>query len=445
MALALGACGDYDALREEVDLLNLRVTAIETTLSRLNGEIESLQELVDAASRGKTILKAVPDTQDGVECWHIYFSETEFITIRSGKPGKDGQVSGLPEIGLKKDDKDGNWYWTLNGEWLKDKDGNRVRANGEKGDKGETGPQGPSGDPGPQGPSGDPGPQGPSGDPGPQGPSGDPGPQGEPGITPMIDIQDGKWVYSIDEGKTWIEIGPATDPTDGLVTDVDYTTSEYEVYITLRGGAVITLPKQQALAISFESAIVSATVPGEVLEVGYELTGGTSDNVVKAVAQGLWVASVTAETPWKGTIKITAPDVLSDCEIVVYVSDGHGYTLLSSLPVTVGAFMPGVTTPGIYGVAGIEFEYRRGIDQLNIFSAEGKDWYRFVIPAEVKVYEVGDIKETVEEGERLSLRVDEYLMGSLTASHPYEAIVMEAGPDILKLASTDGSGIILRR
>ena len=427
MALCLVACSELESLREDVDDLNVRVSSLESKLDRLNKDVESLRSLVDAVSSGKTILKVVPDTQDGVECWHIYFSETEFITIRSGKPGKDGQLTGVPQIGLKKDDKDGNWYWTLDGKWITDKDGVRVRANGEKGDKG------------------DPGPQGPSGDPGPQGPSGDPGPQGEPGITPLIDIRDGKWVYSIDEGKTWIEIGPATDPADGLVTDVDYTTSEYEVYITLRGGAVLTLPKQQALAISFESASVNATVPGEILEVGYELTGGTSDNVVKAVAQGLWVASVKAETPWKGTIKITAPDVLSDCEIVVYVSDGHGYTLLSSLPVTVGTFMPGVTTPGIYGVAGIEYGYRRSLDQLNIFSAEGKDWYRFVIPAEVKVYEVGGIKETVEEGERISISVDEYLMGSLKASHPYEAIVMEAGPDILKLASTDASGIILRR
>ena len=46
-------------------------------------------------------------------------------------------------------DKDGNWYWTLNGSLLLDNEGNPIRANGwdgEKGDEGDKGDQGDKGD-----------------------------------------------------------------------------------------------------------------------------------------------------------------------------------------------------------------------------------------------------------------------------------------------------------
>lgn len=406
LALCAVACSEYQALREEVDDLDRRVALLETAVANLNKDVESLRSLVQAASSGKTILKVVPDTQDGVECWHIYFTETEFITVRSGKDAGQGSV---PSIGLAQDPEDGNWYWTLGGDWLTDADGVRVRANGE------AGPQGPSGDP------------------------------GSPGITPMIDIQEGNWVVSTDGGQTWEEIGPASDPSAGLITAIDYTTSEYEVYFTLAGGGTITLPKQVKMSISFESTLVEVSVPGQVVEVKYEITGGTEDNIVKAVAQGLWMASVTAETPWKGTIKAMAPEELSDCEVVVYVSDGRGYTVLSSIVLVAGQFMADVSVPGIYGSCGINYEYRRGLDQINIFNAEGVDWFRFVIPSEVRVYEVGGIPETVSEGMALALTVDEYLMGEKMASNTYGARVMSVTADLVKLASTDGSGIILRR
>lgn len=55
-----------------------------------------------------------------------------------GKDGVDGQDAVLPLIGIKQD-VDGVFYWTLNGEWLKDEKGSKIQAQGIKGIDGENG------------------------------------------------------------------------------------------------------------------------------------------------------------------------------------------------------------------------------------------------------------------------------------------------------------------
>ncbi|MDE6862271.1 MAG: DUF4988 domain-containing protein, partial [Alistipes sp.] len=41
--------------------------------------------------------------------------------------GSDGQTGHTPVIGAAKDD-DGAYYWTVDGEWLLDGEGNKIRA-----------------------------------------------------------------------------------------------------------------------------------------------------------------------------------------------------------------------------------------------------------------------------------------------------------------------------
>ena len=397
LLLCFAACSEYEALKQEMADLDSRVDAVEKALSQLQGDMAALQKLVDAINSEMTVKKVVPGTVDGVQCWDIYFSDTYYITVRSGAQGD------APAIGVAMDEQDFYWYWTVNGEWLLDKDGERVRASGEQ------------------------------------------GPSGDPGITPLIDIRNGMWVVSTDGGQSWTTLGPSIDPNVGLIKNVDYTSSDSYVYITLSDETVLTLPKQSKLAISLDCGLYTASIPGQDIKIGYEITGGTKDNVVKAVGQGLWMATVTAETAWKGTINVKAPEELTDCEVVIYVSDGQGYTILSSVNIVTGEFMSDVTVPGFYGACGIDFVYRRNLDQFNILNVEGFDWFRLVIPAESRYYEVGPVPEDVAEGARITMTVDEYLIGEKLSSKEYPAIVMSATPDLVKLASTDGSGIILRR
>ena len=94
-------------------------------------------------------------------------SEADWLASLIGARGNDGLT---PEIG-----QDGYWYLgeTSTG----------VKAQGPKGDKGETGAQGPQGETGAQGPQGETGATGPQGETGAQGPKGDKGDTGETGAT----------------------------------------------------------------------------------------------------------------------------------------------------------------------------------------------------------------------------------------------------------------------
>ena len=268
LALAFTTCGDdYDdtALWNQVNDNTNRIEALETWQKQVNNNIAALQQLLNTTDY---ITSVTPVTEDGKETGYtISFRNSDPITIYhgekgdkgdkgdqgeqgeqgiQGEPGKDGAdgVDGsdgdTPQIGLLKD-KDGNWYWTLNGSLLLDNEGNPIRANGwdgEKGDEGDKGDQGDKGDNAPtpkislgskitagtivtdngkkdenavylsvdngetwyrisgdqgetgdkgdtgaQGPQGEQGEQGPQGEQGEQGPVGPEGPQGETGKT----------------------------------------------------------------------------------------------------------------------------------------------------------------------------------------------------------------------------------------------------------------------
>ncbi|MDD4669591.1 MAG: PL29 family lyase N-terminal domain-containing protein, partial [Bacteroidales bacterium] len=62
------------------------------------------------------------------------------VTGAAGKDGKDGKDGSSPVVSVKLFT-DGNYYWTINGEWLI-VDGNFVPATGPQGQRGATGPKG---------------------------------------------------------------------------------------------------------------------------------------------------------------------------------------------------------------------------------------------------------------------------------------------------------------
>ena len=85
-----------------------------------------------------------------------------------------------------KKDTDGIYYWTLDGEWLTDEKGNKVKAQGTDGKDGVDGEDGNDGV---------------------DGEDGTDGTNGKDGITPQLKIENGRWMLSMDNGKTWTDIG----------------------------------------------------------------------------------------------------------------------------------------------------------------------------------------------------------------------------------------------
>ena len=143
--LQFTSCADYDdiALWNKSNDMDVRLKTVEELCSKMNSNIISLQIIVNALQTNDYIKSITPitDPSGKIAGYTIDFSISGAITIYHGKDGKDGidGTSGgngtTPDISVKQDT-DGFYYWTLNGEWLTDQAGNKVRAQGIDGKDG---------------------------------------------------------------------------------------------------------------------------------------------------------------------------------------------------------------------------------------------------------------------------------------------------------------------
>ena len=238
-----------------------RIATLEELCRQMNTNISSLQTIVTALQNNDYVTGVAPITKNGETIGYtITFTKSQPITIYHGENGKDGQngtngVDGqdgsTPVIGVKMDE-DGIYYWTLNGEWLTDDNGNKIKAVGTDGKDGQNGTNGTDGQ------------------------NGTNGADGKDGITPQLKIEDGYWYISYDNGATWTQLGKATgedgaqgpqgeqgmqgpqgeqgnDGVQGPQGEAgingdsffqSVTQDENNVYIVLADGTEITIPKK---------------------------------------------------------------------------------------------------------------------------------------------------------------------------------------------------------
>ncbi len=244
--LLFAGCSQFDDSRiwDAIDELEDRVDDLEDACEKMNTNIEALQTLVGALQNSDTIKSIAPIKQgDKVVGYTITFTKSEPITIYHGNDGKDGQngqngADGkdgkdgyTPVIGVAQDS-DMVYYWTLDGEWLLDQNGNKIKANGTDGKDGQDGANGTDGA------------------------NGSNGEDGADGITPQLEIRDGYWYISYDNGRSWVELGKATgedgkdgqngadgeNGKDGDSLFESVTWDEEYAYFTLSDGTVIKIP-----------------------------------------------------------------------------------------------------------------------------------------------------------------------------------------------------------
>ncbi len=203
IGLCLTACDDYDdsALWEAINGLTERVEALEQWQDETNNNIAAIQELLTTNDMITSVTPVLMG-EDTVG-YTISFLNSDPVTLYNGEKGEAGDT---PQIGLTQDEA-GDWYWTLNGELMKDADGNPIRANGEDGKDGEDGADGDDGATGPAGPQGKPGTSAPI-------------PQIKLGkdVTGTIADDSAKdddaWYLSVDGGTTWYRVN-GQDGTSG--------------------------------------------------------------------------------------------------------------------------------------------------------------------------------------------------------------------------------------
>ena len=235
-ALVLSSCKyDDDDIWNSVHGLEDRVAKLEELCKQMNTNISSLQTIVTALQNNDYVTGVTPVMQSGKEVGYtITFSKSNPITIFHGKDGQngmdgtDGKDGTTPTIGVKQD-VDGIYYWTLDGDWLTDERGDKIKAEGTDGKDGADGENGSDGTD---------------------------GTNGKDGITPQFKIENDYWFISYDNGDTWTQVGKATgedgkDGEDGvggdsMFTGIDYKTSTDYVIFTLADGTQIKLPTWSA-------------------------------------------------------------------------------------------------------------------------------------------------------------------------------------------------------
>ena len=272
----VGCSYDDEAIWKEIESVKDRVDMLEESVIKTNEDIVTLQTIVNALQKNVFVVSVTP-TAEG---YTIVFSDGTTAEIKNGKDGANG--ANAPVISVKQD-ADGNYYWTMDGEWLL-VDGERVRANGIDGEDGANGEN---------------------------------GIDGEDAIAPQVRINDvtKEWEISTDGGETWVSTGVVAEGKDGangsngsngaagdsLFKSVDTSHPDY-VIITLADGTEFRLTRYDESAPKF--IIVNAP---EVAEVAF---GTTAEFVVDADN----IADYVVNTPegWKAVyaeniLAVTAP------------------------------------------------------------------------------------------------------------------------------------------
>lgn len=299
LLLMVGCSKEYDdsALVGRVDDLESRVQRLEQLCQQMNTNISSLQTIVTALQNNDYVTGVTPITENGkIIGYTITFAKAESITIYHGKDGQDGtdgKDGYTPVIGVKQDT-DGIYYWTLDGEWLLDDAGNKIKAQGV---------------------------------------------DGKDGITPQLKIENDYWYVSYDNGETWTLLGKATgedgkdgtngtdgtNGADGKSFFQDVTQDDNNVYFTLADGTVITIPKGLALSIEFAESDLVVMSPNSTREIGYTVTSATDTVKVEVTSSADIKAKAVADNAsgLTGKIHITTGDAIDEySKVIVFVSNG---------------------------------------------------------------------------------------------------------------------------
>lgn len=265
----LAGCQKYDdsEISGRVDDLENRVTELEKLVNEITSNLGSLVTAIDALENQDRIVAV--NKLPGDQGWEIVFANSGTVTIYNGANGKDGDS---PVIGVEKDT-DGNYYWTLDGEFLLDDNGQKIPATAQYG-------------------------------------------------VPQIKIEDGKFWFSVD-GEKWTECGDVASEGIGTIKGVEDKGDS--VVFTLYDDSTITIPKVQSFALNIENTEVGIA-PGETAMIPYTITAADDATKVTAIPVNGYTVSITKTSSSEGTLNIKAPDPVVDADIYVVAVNSDGVT-----------------------------------------------------------------------------------------------------------------------
>lgn len=237
--LTLVSCYDDGPIWDELQDHESRIAALETLCAQMNTNISSIQTIVTAL-QAKDYVTAVAPIKEGDKIigYTITFNKAGSVTVYNGTDGTSS--SAVPVIGVEKDS-DGVYYWTIDGEWLLDENGNKVNASGAD------------------------------------------GAAGTDGRTPQIDLKEGYWWVSYD-GKEWTKLGVAS----GLSNLVDVRFEGSYVYLALDDDTVLMIPMNIGVPeMTVESGCHSFIFKGKAVPVSPDYVVGVFVHPEEGYEEGM--------------------------------------------------------------------------------------------------------------------------------------------------------------
>ena len=276
LPLLVNSCSyDDQPIKDRMDDFDKRLSDLEARVANINSNIGSLGTAIDALKSGDQIVSVDP-LPDG-SGWNIKFSKSGEIKIYNGKDGQagtNGENGTTPQIGVNLDD-DGIYYWTVNGEYLRDESGNKIPATSRM-------------------------------------------------ETPQIKIEGGKFMLSYD-GINWMPIGDAGNTDPNVVVFLSVIDGEDTVTFILADGRQIEIPKVQSFALNIPK-VNYVTTAGGVIQINYSVTSADDKTVVNGFATNGYTVVFDSVTESIGSISITAPDPIVDGQVFAFAINKSGVT-----------------------------------------------------------------------------------------------------------------------
>lgn len=323
---------DLDELKKKVDGLNETYRALTALFS--GGVITNVAEVSNPATGQTgyriTIKTIIDSTKDPM------VTESRDYTIwngTAGAAGSDGDAGWTPQLGVELDPATGRYYWTVDGQPMRDNSGGYIYASAK------------------------------DGAPGTPGLTGTPGTPGDDGLTPQLKIaqdeSDGqtKWYVGYDKNgngaiddNEWEELGIFTGTVTGTSSGITITSDGNEVTIKQTGKPDIKFPIVSANTLGINFTEESLTTDGahfyngQVKEFTFTLENASENAIVKAEMQN--DGDFTVRTS-DDKVTVTAKSINTNGKVIVSVYDGAN-CYHTSFPVV--ADVPTATIDGDSGV-----------------------------------------------------------------------------------------------
>ena len=337
-------CYDDSDLQTRMDQAEADIAELQQLVKDINTNISSLVTVVDALKNSDQITSVTP-LSDG-SGYTITFSKSGTITIYNGKNGVDGTngtngangengADGHTPVISVKLDQDGQYYWTVDGEYLSDADGKKIPATAHI-------------------------------------------------ATPQIRINEGNFEISYNEGMTWEVIGNAGASDDVVFKQV--IDGPASVLFVLSDGTQIEIPKTQQFVINVTSTDVVASA-GQQAFVDFTVSGADENTVVDAFGTKGYEATVMMSNASTGSLTITVPDPMTDGKVYLMAVKSDGSTAARIFSCEEGVFSVDETAfaakvPAAGG--NVEVPVRTNVSGYMVMVDPGNQWIKHVETKAVK-------------------------------------------------------------